>query len=398
MEFEEPIESVHNVGNTLITSMPSGEVEVDFSPEENKVIPSQDTKHFENLVDKIDENILNTLASSLVDAIEDDISSRQEWETNLTKGIDLLGFKVEADRTFPFEGASGVYSSAYLESFLTISDICVNEILPAEGPVDIEILGEETPELEDRAERVKLYMNYYLTHDYKSFYNETDICMRWAIIAGSCFKKTYIDPLQNKIKSKYIMPQDFIVNSNAVSIEEASRITHKFKLTSKQLKLMQLNGVYKNTKLYPLDEDNHDSLVDTEIREIEGINNQDFDRSEDKLYELYECHCDVDLKGFEHQDGSEKTGLPLPYVVILDPESQKILSITRNWKEDDKNYTRINIFTQYLFMPGFWLYGYGLAHLAAGTAEGATIMTRQLIDNGFLANFPGGLRVKPIRN
>lgn len=387
------------VDGAEISPTEDGGVIVDFDPE-SKLVNRSSGFHFENLAELLDNNdtILSSLTSNLIQAITNDYDSAEEWRGILQLGIDQLGFK-EIVTNWPFEGSSTVYSASYARSVMTFVATACSELLPPGGPVDIKINGKLNPEIEDSGQRQKLFFNYYLTEVYKEFYPETEKAILWSVIAGAAFKKTYQDPTSDMPRplSPCIRPDELIVNFGATNLSDCSRITHVFYLTKKEIKLRQMNGLYKNIKLNATNSaTNSDSIIDEAIENIVGIHSVDFESNH--RYKLYECHADLDLKGLEHVDEAGKpTGIPLPYIVTIDADNRNILSIYRNWYEGDPEYKRIEYFTKYPNMPGFGIYGFGMAHIAAGSAKASTALKRQMMDSGTLASFPGGLIAKGMR-
>lgn len=268
------------------------------------------------------------------------------------------------------------------------------ELLPPEGPVHINIENYEDLDVENRAQRVEKFLNTFFTEIAEEFYPDCENAFFWCALYGSVFKKTYFDPILKRPTSPFIKPEDFVVNYGITSLSSATRMTHVLRLTKKELKLRQLKGMYRNIPLAPQDDlqGSENSIRET-LNQIEGYSPTTFEYNEE--YVLYECHCDLVIDGENNVDeNGERSDIPVPYIVTIDSESRKVLSIYRNWDEKDHDYQRIDCFSHYQFLPGLGVYGYGFTHMAGGCAKAATILTRQLIDAGMLSNFPGGLRVK----
>ena len=381
------------VNGAQVMNTPDGGAIIDFQPNYGK--PFEGT-HQENLANVLDDMQMSSISANLLDSIDDDLNSRSEWENMLKEGIEQLGLKTEK-KEFPFKDASNVYSSAFMQSLLSFVASARSELLPPQGPVKISIVGNANQQINDQADRVEKWMNYFLTEIADEYYTDTEQALMWCGLYGSVFKKTYFDPSLNRPTSLYIKPQDFVVNYGASSLNTATRATEIIHLTTREIKIRQASGMYRDVSISPQDDIMSDqSPIDEQINSISGISPSNFEYNRE--YELYECHCDLDIRGYEHKDESgEETGIPLPYIVTIDVKSRKILSLYRNWEENDPHYKKINHFTHLLFLTGLGFYGYGLAHIAGGSAKAATILLRQIMDAGMLSNFPGGLRKKGMR-
>jgi hypothetical protein len=392
-DFSQGPDGPEMVNGAQVMQTPDGGAIVDFQPSYGK--PFEGT-HQENLATVLEEMQMATIAATLLDSIEDDIDSRSEWENMLKEGIEQLGLKTEK-KEFPFKDASNIYSSAFMQSLLSFVATARSELLPPQGPVKISIVGNSNTQIEDQSDRVQKWMNYFLTEIAEEYYTDTEQALMWCGLYGSVFKKTYFDPVLNRPTSLFIKPQDFVVNYGASSLNTATRATEIIHLTKREIKIRQASGMYRDIMIHPQDDIMSDqSPIEEQINKISGIEPSNFEYNDE--YELYECHCDLDIPGIEHKDeNGEDTGIPLPYIVTLDVKSRKVLSIYRNWEENDPHYKKINHFTHLLFLTGLGFYGYGLAHIAGGSAKAATILLRQIMDAGMLSNFPGGLRTKGMR-
>ena len=361
-------------------------------PDENNFRPRF---HQENLAEILDERLIQHISNDVLDAIKDDLESRSEWETILEKGITQLGLKTE-EKSFPFEKASSAFSGAYRESYLNLLSLLTSIFLPPEGPVKTMVEGDTNAQIDDKGNRIEKYYNYFLTRVAREYYPDTEQALGWCIIQGSVFKKSYGDPSLNRPTSLYIKPQNFIVNYGATTLQTASRLTEIIHLTNKELKIRQGLGMYRDTDVYPIDtylmeEDD----IESKVNEIIGIDNPHYD--EDKLYTIYESHVNLVIEDLDENVAPHLKGLALPYIVTIDTQSEKILSIYRNWKEGDLYAKRIDYYSHFFLIPGLGIYGWGLAHLCGGDAEAATAILRQLIDAGTLSNFPGGVRMAGMR-
>lgn len=386
-----------------VTDTDDGGAIVDLDPAEAGEGTPDDPEalvHDANLAEFLSDQTLNDISSKLLEQIEADWKSGEEYRGMTALAIKLLGVKKE-DKTWPFKGACGVTDPMLLEALIRSQATARGEMLPASGPVKTAIIGISTPDKEDQADRIKSWMNYYLTEAAPEFYPDYDQMLFWLFLVGSTFKKTYDDPLLGRIVSPYLTPDDLIVAYNTVSLATCPRVTHKIAMYQRDLKAQQISRFYRDV---PLGEPATDSTKETEIKA--AVNNAQGTTPDttpsDDTYEVYESHVDWNIPGFEHQvqneDGEmEDTDFPLPYIITVEKQSQKILAIRRNWKADDAKKRKRNWFTHYKFLPGLGFYGFGYCHILAPHTDACTMILRQLIDLGTLNNFPGGVRVKGVR-
>jgi hypothetical protein len=379
------------VDDAVITESDDGGVEVAIGDgvsdiERDMVAASHDG----NLALVVSESESMKIANELIDAVEMDIKSREEWEQAYLKGMDLLGVRME-DRVYPFKGACGVSDPLLSEALIRFQASARSELLPATGPVKTQVVGDESEEKLAQADRVKSWMNYYLTEGAPEWYDDFDQMLWWIGLAGSTFKKTYQDPILRRPVSPFIMPDDFVVSYTTTSLATCPRATHIQWTSKREMALLKMSGYYRDVSLVEPDEKQDMSTIQQQIDAQQGLTAELADG--DDRYKVYECHVDYDLEGFEHKDDKgKKTGFPLPYVISIEVQSRKVLSIRRNWNEGDKNYRKREYFTHYKFLPGPGFYGYGMSHVLGNSAR-----ARQLVDAGTLSNFPGGLRVKGMR-
>lgn len=383
-----------------------GGVVVDFSPPQNPATSPEALLHGANLAEYMPETALNSLSEQLMAAVDQDKESRADWESMMTEGIRYLGLKFE-DRTYPFPGASGVFDTLMLEAVIRWHATATAELLPASGPVKTQIIGIPDERTEAQASRVKEFMNYYLTEGAPEYVEENDQMLMWLPLMGSTFKKTYQDPILNRPVSTFVSANNLIVNYGATDIDTAPRVTHVFKLTLKELKMRQITGFYRDVELGAPGELNPSETSDAiseKVDEVQGTQRIDSENPDmGTNYEFREIHVDIDLEGFEHKsaiegdEGGEPTGLPLPYIITIEVNSRKVMSIRRNWREGDATYEKIQYFTHFKFVPGLGFYGIGYAHILGNPAKAATALQRQMIDAATLEMFPGGLRVKGMR-
>ena len=374
--------------NVEMNQMEDGGVEISFDPTQEL----QSDNHSSNLAEIIDEQELGQIGSELVDNYLEYRSSRQDWETTYTNGLDLLGFKYER-RTEPFRGASGVTHPVLAESVTQFQSQAYKELLPADGPVRTQIIGAITPERLDQAGRVKDFMNYEIMDVMKEYEPEFDQMLFYLPLSGSTFKKVYYDELLGRAVSKFIPAEDLVVPYSATSLEDAEAVIHAIKISANDLRKQQVSGFYRDVEL------GEPAIQTDQLQEkkqkLEGIRVE----RQDDIYTLLECHVYLDLEGFEDKDPQtgEPTGIKLPYVVTIEESSREVLSIRRNYSETDPKKNKINYFVHFKFLPGLGFYGFGLIHMIGGLSRTATSALRQLLDAGTLANLPAGFKMRGIR-
>ena len=354
-----------------------GSVIVDFEPQDQRGT----TEDFSaNLAEEMPDGLLGRIASELVGEFDENKSGRQEWEDAFANGLELLGFSYE-ERSQPFRGASGVTHPLLAESATQFQAQAFNELLPPTGPVRTTGLGSSTPEKEDQAQRVKEFMNYYITYEMEEYDPELDQMLFFLPLAGSTFKKVYYDENLDRAVSKFVPAENLIVPYNTSGLETCPNITQVLKMSLNDLRKRQVAGFYRDIPVIPAQSESG-SLSD-EIERIDGMypSQIDYDCT------LLECHVDLDLEGYEEvgEDG-EPTGIKIPYVVTISQDNGQILSIRRNYREDDEKKAKIQYFVHYKFLPGFGFYGLGLIHTIGGLSRTATSALRQLIDAGTLSN------------
>ena len=366
-----------------------GGAEISFDP--SLAAPQGGEDHYANLADFLDESILVDIGSTLEEQYKDYRSSRQDWETTYTNGLDLLGFKYER-RTEPFRNASGVTHPVLAESVTQFQSQAYKELLPADGPVRTQIVGKIDSQKEQQAERVRDFMNYQIMTIMKEYEPEFDQMLFYLPLAGSTFKKVYYDEILGRAVSKFIPAEDLVVPYSATSLDDADAIIHVIKISSNDLRKQQVGGFYKDIDL------GQPPMVTDQLkqkeREIEGVRVE----KQDDIYTLLECHVNLDIEGFEDKDASgEPTGIKLPYIVTIEEGSREVLSIRRNYKAEDPLKNKINYFVHFKFLPGLGFYGFGLIHMIGGLSRTATQALRQLLDAGTLSNLPAGFKMRGIR-
>ena len=366
-----------------------GGAEISFEPSAVNVEGEQD--HFSNLAELLDDDILDPLGSKLTADYTDYRSSRKDWEDTYRNGLDLLGFKY-TKRTEPFRGASGVTHPVLAEAVTQFQAQAYKELLPADGPVRTQILGDETQPKQDQANRVKDFMNYQIMDQMKEYEPEFDQMLFYLPLSGSTFKKVYYDDLLGRAVSKFVPADDLVVPYSATSLDDAESIMHVIKISENDLRKQQVNGFYKDIDLQE-PQMKTDEITQKE-QELEGVKQQ----KQDDIYTLLECHVNLDLEGFEEVDSTgEPTGIKLPYVVTVEESTRQILSIRRNYRAEDPLKKKINYFVHYKFLPGLGFYGFGLIHMIGGLSRTATSALRQLLDAGTLSNLPAGFKTRGIR-
>ena len=345
-----------------------------------------------NLAEFLDESVLGELSSELRALYEEDLDSRSEWEEAYVKGLDLLGIKTE-DRSTPFEGASGIVHPMVAESVTQFQAQAYKELLPSGGPVRTQVLGAQTQEREAQAARVKDFMNYQIMEVMHEYDPDMDQLLYYLPLSGSTFKKVYFDVTRNRPVSKFIPAQDLVVPYSASDLMTASRVTHVLRMDLNDVRKMQVAGAYRDVELTGGD-DEEENPVKQKVNELEGLSKN----YSDDVLTILEMHVDLDLEGFEDLDQmGEPSGIKLPYIVTVDETSGKVLSVQRNYSQDDPMMLKRQFFVHYKFTPGLGFYGFGMIHMIGGLGRAATSLLRQLIDAGTLANLPGGFKARGIR-
>jgi hypothetical protein len=363
-----------------------GDIEIELTPDRE----GTDEEFNANLADFMDDSVLGTLGKELIDNFDKDINDRKDWIRTYVEGLKLLGLKYE-ERTEPWAGACGVFHPMLTESVVRFQSEGIMETFPAAGPVKTQILGEDTPNKEEAATRVREDMNYQLTEVMLEYRPEHEKLLWNLPIAGSAFKKVYYDPSLGRQVAMFIPAEDIVVPYGASNLERAERVTHVMRKTENEVLKLQEAGFYSDVEL---------GEPSNELDDIEKQKAEEMGMSavQDERFRILEMHVDLDLEGYEHEDDDgEKTGIALPYVVTVEKGTQKVLAIRRNWYEGDELHMKRQHFVHYQYIPGFGFYGYGLIHLIGGYAKSATMLIRQLVDAGTLSNLPGGLKSRGLR-
>tara|TARA_R100000908_G_scaffold65286_1_gene53860 strand:+ start:349 stop:2745 length:2397 start_codon:yes stop_codon:yes gene_type:complete len=387
-----------NLPGSLDMSARGDDIGIEFEDDGGAIVDfamssrvEQETGFYDNLAEVLDDRVLGSIASDLLSEFNSNKASRQDWEDAYANGLELLGFNY-SERTEPFRGASGVTHPLLAEAAVQFQAQAFNELLPAGGPVRTSIVGSQTKEKEDQAQRVKEFMNYYITNEMEEYTPEMDQMLFYLPLAGSTFKKIYFDDSIGRAVSKFIPAENLVVPYETTDLETCPNISHVVRINLNELRKKQLSGFYLDIPVLP--QQGEDDDLTSELDKIRGIepSNIDYDAT------LIECHVDLDLEGYEDtgEDG-ENTGIKLPYVVTISQDNGQILAIRRNYKEDDPDKRKVQYFVHYKFLPGFGFYGLGLIHTIGGLSRSATAALRQLIDAGTLSNLPAGFKARGLR-
>ena len=367
--IENPDDVVIGMDGIEIDLMPEGETAEEFGA---------------NLAEYMDEGELQKLASEMVELVEADVNSRKDWVEMYVKGLEVLGMKYE-ERTEPWEGACGVFSTVLTEAAIRFQSETIIETFPAQGPVKTEIIGAIDKLKEEAAERVREDMNYKLTEEMPEYRPEHERMLYNLGLAGAAFKKVYFDPSIGRQTAVFIPAEDLIIPYGASSARTAERVTHIMRKTKNDIKKLQVAGFYRDVDL------GEPATFHSDI-EKRKAEDQGFTLTDDDRYQILEICVDYDMPGYEDEDG-----IALPYVVTIDRSTTEVLAIRRNWDENDKLKLKNQHFVQYTYVPGFGVYGLGLIHIIGGYARAGTSLIRQLVDAGTLSNLPGGLKSRGLR-
>jgi len=360
-------------------------LEITIEPE-----TEQSEDFYANLAEEIDEQELQSLASNLIEDFDGDIGARKDWIQTYVDGLELLGLKIE-ERSEPWEGACGVYHPLLSEALVKFQAETMMSIFPAAGPVKTHVIGKDSPEKKAAAERVQEDMNYQLTEVMQEYRPETERLLWGLGLAGNAFKKVYEDEQLGRQVAMYVPAEDMVVPYGASSLESAERVTHVMRKTENEMRTLQVSGFYRDIDLG----DPVNALDEVEKKIAEKLG---FRATTDDRYKILEMHVNLDLEGYEHTDDDGKpTGVALPYIVAIEKGSNNVLSIRRNWEQDDDLHQKRQSFVHYGYIPGFGFYCFGLIHLIGAYAKSGTSIIRQLVDAGSLANLPGGFKTRGLR-
>ena len=371
-----------------ITPDEDGGMTVDFDPQDQR---GKSDDFYMNLAEEIPDRELSRIASDLLAEFDANKSGRQEWEDAYANGLELLGFSYE-ERAQPFRGATGVTHPLLAEAATQFQAQAFNELLPASGPVRTAVLGSETREKEQQAIRVKQFMNYYITNVMEEYTPELDQMLFFLPLAGSTFKKVYYDETKGRAVSKFVPAEHLVVPYETSDLETCPNITQVIRMSLNDLRKKQVSGFYLDMDVLPAQGETNS--VQDEIQRIDGVTPTQIDYD----CTILECHVDLDLEGYEDEDDDgDFTGIKIPYIVTISQDNGQVLSIRRNYRENDEEKRKIQYFVHYKFLPGFGFYGLGLIHTIGGLSRTATAALRQLIDAGTLSNLPAGFKARGLR-
>jgi len=385
-EQEQAIEQMIEVeGNNFADDLtPNVEMMEDGSAligeQEQVITPSFDM----NIAEVLDDDTLNIISSELRQAFEDDKASRKDWEETYKKGLDLLGFKY-SERSQPFQGASSVTHPMLSEAITQFQAQAYKELLPSGGPVNTQILGNTSIQKEEQAQRIKDFMNYQITYEMEEYDPDMDSLLFYLPLSGSAFKKVYYDDGLGRAVSKFVPSDDLYVPYQTTDFPSCERVTHVIRRTKNDIRKMQVAGMYRDVDLSVL---NNETALQEEEARLSGIKKSYHDED----YQLLEMHVDLNIEGIDSEDG-----IKVPYIVTIDEGSSNILSIYRNYEQQDERQKKRQYFVHYKFLPGFSFYGFGLIHMLGGLSRTATAALRQLLDAGTLSNLPAGFKARGLR-
>ena len=379
-EEEQPIEI--EIENPDAIHISAGDLEID--------IEAGEVDFGENLAEELGDQYLSMLASELVADYDTDVASRKDWLQTYVDGLELLGLKIE-ERSEPWEGACGIYHPILAEALVKFQSETIMSLFPAQGPCRTKIIGKETKDKVEAANRVEVDMNHRLTDRMPEYRPEMERTIWGLGLAGNAFKKVYFDPSFNRPMALFVPAEDVVVPYGAANLESVDRVTHVMRKTENELRKLQVAGFYRDIDIG----DPVNALDEVEKKIAEKLG---FRATSDDRYKLLEMHVNLDLEGYEHKDeDGNHTGIALPYVVTIEKGTNTILAIRRNWKEEDETYQKRAHFIHYGYIPGFGFYHFGLIHLIGAYAKSGTSIVRQLVDAGSLANLPGGFKTRGLR-
>jgi hypothetical protein len=363
----------------------SVDIDQDETEKDEEVFESN---HYSNLAEELEDKEIALIGKDLVRAYEDDKSSRKNWEDQYSKGLKMLGVVVE-DRQDPFPGASGVHHPLLAEAATQFQARAIAEVFPPGGPVKTQIIGKVTDKKLEQSQRVQDFMNFQLTQEIPDYFNELDQMLFYLALAGSAFKKVYFDNTLDRICSKFVPAEEFVISMENSDLETAERYTQVMKLTRNDIRKYQVSGVYKDIPLNNAQSTpgaNDGDMVEQTLQRLEGMSPS----MADKIHTILEVHTNLDI-------GEDKNEVALPYIITIDLDSQKVLSIRRNWKEDDSLRRKRTYFIHYKYLPGLGFYGFGLIQMIGGLQHASTGALRALLDSAAFANLNGGFRAKGAR-
>ena len=387
LNIEQKEEDFPNVNFEVDPS--TGELEVEFTSEfdlsdvDNVIEFNIEDEFYSNLAEQIEEDELVRIGEEVYEKYEADKESRAEWESMFERGFDLLGLKLE-ETTEPFEGAATAVHPLLIESAVKFQSRASQELFPSSGPVKAQVLGDVTVDKQRQANRVENFMNYQMTEQMPEYFDEFERMLFHLPLIGSSFKKIYYDASVERPVSEFVPIDQFYVSYYATDLRRADRYTHVLYRSPREIANAMYSGMYAEIELpdaYIPEQSDLTQKMDTVL----GLSPSS---DTDMQYVLLEQHCYLDIEGH---------GYECPYIVTIEETSRKVLSIRRNWNEDDKTKQKKMFFTHYRFVPGFGFYGLGLIHFLGNLTMSATAAMRNLIDAGQFANLPGGFKAKGVR-
>ena len=361
---------------------------VDFNPGMSQFSQDDSDEHSANIMFDLSKRELDDLANNVIDWVEVDIDSRKDWEQRMEQAMELLGLNNIPLDDLPFDGAAAVTYPLIGEACVQFQARAIEEVFPSEGPVKTKMVGEQTVEKQDQADRIKNHMNYQILDQDRSYFWQVDQMLFYLPLMGSAFKKTYWDSVSNMVVSRFIPSQDLIVPYIATDLASAPRYTHRmFKNTTEMKKLFE-SGFWEKIDLPTIAAYSSDESGDRGREHMDQADDRTPDvHPDDSVYTVLECHCDLSLDADQERYGRMA---PLPYIVTIETETREVLSIRRNWREDDPTMQKRIWFTHYKYLPGLGFYGFGLLHLIGSVAEATSGTLRALLDSASFANMQGG--------
>ena len=344
--------------------------------------------HSSNLAEYLQEGELEAMASDLIEAFNSDRTSRKDWASSYVKGLDLLGLKIE-ERDQPWPGACGVFHPVLTESVVRFQAQAITEIFPASGPVRTQVVGKYSDEKSNQAQRVEEEMNYLTTEVMTEYRDEFEQLLFKLTLAVSAFKKVYYDPMLERPVALFVPAEDFVISYGASDLPTCERYTHVMKKTPNEVLKLMVSGFYRDIDLP--DPSPEQSDIEEKYDEIDGESG--FAMDSDDRFTILEMHVDIDLP----EPFSDPDGIARPHVITIDKSSRSVLSVRRNYYENDEKKRKRLHFVHYPYLPGLGFYGIGLIHLIGGLTKSATSILRQLVDAGTLANLPAGLKARGLR-
>lgn len=387
LDAEDEDNYVQDVGGAKVVRR-GDSATVDFDPGASRMSQDDSDDHSANIIGDFDGNELAAMANSIIDWVDVDLEARRDWERRMEQAMELLGLNNIPLEELPFDGASAVTYPLIGEAVVQFQSRAIEEIFPSEGPVKVKVVGESTLKKTEQAERVKNHMNYQITDQDRSYFWQVDQMLFYLPLGGSAFKKTYFDSISNMVVGRFVKSPDLIVPYIATDLASAPRYTHRMYKNTSEMKKLFASGFYEKFELPNVTAFTNDSENDAQ-RDFED---QADDRTktphtDDALYTLYECHCDMEFETDQDRYGRDA---PLPYIITIERETRKVASIRRNWKQDDPFFMKRLWFTHYKYLPGLGFYGFGLLHMIGSVAESASATIRAMLDSAAFANMQGG--------